>query len=81
MPAPELQITTSPAKGDISFRPGQETIIAASLTGSCPGAKSTGTGVYYTARAGATGTDTFAVTAKLASGEVMRREFQVTIAE
>jgi hypothetical protein len=41
----------------------------------------TGTGVYYTARAGASGTDRFAVEAKLASGETNRRVFEVTIAE
>jgi hypothetical protein len=81
LPAPELQIVTPPAKGDVSFRPGQDTTMAASLSGYCTGAKAKGTGVYYTARDGTSGTDTFAVTARLQSGEEMRREFQVKIAE
>ena len=79
--APELKITKAPAKGDISFTPGQETTIAASAQGTCLGAKSKGTGVYYTARAGTTGMDSFSVTAKLASGETMTRDFQVNISE
>jgi hypothetical protein len=41
----------------------------------------TGTGVYYTARPGASGVDRFAVAAKLATGEMVSRSFEVTIAE
>ena len=81
LPAPELTITTTPTKGDVSFVANQETAIAASAQGTCLGTKTKGTGVYYVARAGSTGTDTFAVSAKLGSGESSSRTFQVTIAE
>lgn len=81
MAAPQVSVTTAPAQGDVSFRPGQATSIAASAGGTCAGRTVTGTGVYYTARAGASGSDRFAVEAKLASGETNRRVFEVTIAE
>jgi hypothetical protein len=79
--APQVTVSAAPAQGEVSFRPGQQTSIAASAGGTCAGRMVTGTGVYYTARAGATGTDRFAVEAKLASGETNRRVFEVTIAE
>lgn len=79
--APQIVISTPPAKGDITFQPGQETTIQYSLSGNCIGQKATGTGVYYTARAGSTGTDSFVLQATLASGEVATRSFEVKIAE
>ena len=81
LPEPELVVTRLPAKGEVSFRPGQVTKIAASANGTCKDAQAAGTGVYYTAKAGTSGTDTFSVTAKLASGETMTRDFSVKIAE
>ena len=77
--APQITITTPPAKGDVSMKPGQETAITASAQGTCVGQKATGTGIYYTARAGTEGTDRFSVSAKLASGEVSTRTFEVRI--
>lgn len=79
--APLMSVDEQPAKGDVSFTPGQATTIAASAQGTCIGAKTTGTGIYYTARQGATGTDKFSITAKLASGEITKRTFEVKIAE
>lgn len=81
LPAPQVTVTHAPAKGDISFVPGQETTIAASAQGTCTGKKASGTGVYYTARSGQQGTDRFSVTARLASGEATTRNFEVHIAE
>lgn len=78
---PEITITAQPAKGDVSFTPGQETTIATTAQGTCIGTKTKGMGIYYTARAGQTGTDTFAIEAKLATGETAKRNFTVTIAE
>jgi hypothetical protein len=77
--APQVTVTTPPSQGEITFRPGQQTTIAASAGGTCAGRTVAGTGVYYTARAGAVGTDRFAVEARLASGETNRRVFEVTI--
>ena len=78
---PQITVTAPPAKGDLAFKPGQETQIMSSAQGTCIGAKARGTGVYYTARAGQIGADRFSVTAKLASGETSTRTFEVTIAE
>lgn len=78
--APEITITQPPAKGDLAFVPGQQTTIEYSAKGTCIGKTATGTGIYYTARDGTDGTDRFAVTAKLASGETVSRSFQVRIA-
>ena len=81
LPAPEITITAPPSKGDVTFQPGQDTTIAASSLGTCIGTKAKGTGIYYTAKAGTSGTDTFSVTAKTSTGETMTRTFQVTIAQ
>lgn len=77
---PQVTVTSPPNQGEIFFRPGQQTTIAASAGGTCAGKAVAGTGVYYTAREGASGTDRFAVEARLASGETSRRVFEVSIA-
>ena len=79
--APKITITTPPAKGDITFVPGQETTIQSSAQGTCIGQKTQGTGVYYTARAGQKGTDRFSLSAKLGTGETADRSFEVRIEE
>ncbi len=78
---PDITITKMPVKGDVSFVPGQETTIATTAQGTCLGTKTKGTGIYYTARTGQTGADAFAVEAKLATGEIAKRDFAVTVAE
>jgi hypothetical protein len=79
--APQITVTATPLKGDVSFVPGQETTIQYSAQGTCIGQKTQGTGIYYTARAGQEGVDRFTVSAKLASGETATRTFEVRIAE
>lgn len=81
MAAPHLTITAPPAKGDIAFVPGQATTLQTSSTGLCAGKAATGTGVYYTAREGATGADRFTVEARGAGGDRMSRTFEVRIAD
>jgi hypothetical protein len=78
---PQITITEPPAKGEVSFVPGQETTIQYSAQGTCIGQKTQGTGIYYTARAGQEGTDRFAIAAKLGTGETATRTFEVRIAE
>ena len=78
--APEVKVASPPAQGEITFRPGQQSTIAASAGGTCGGRTVSGTGVYYTAREGASGTDRFTVKARLPTGETNRRVFEVTIA-
>ena len=77
--APQITIAQAPQKGEITFKPGQTTAIAASKSGKCIGTQASGTGVYYTAREGSSGTDTFALVARMATGESMTRTFSVTI--
>lgn len=78
---PQITIDQAPQKGDVSFTPGQETTIQYSLSGACTGVRTSGTGIYYTARQGATGTDRFSITARMADGTVATRSFEVRIAE
>jgi len=79
--APVITVVKAPLKGDVSFREGQDTRVAGSVNGTCAGARVKGTGIYYTARAGATGRDTFSITARLATGETSERTFTVEIAD
>lgn len=80
LPAPDITVTRPPAKGSVSFEPGQETTVNTSATGTCIGQHVLGTGIYYTARAGETGSDTFTVEASL-GGSVTQRTFAVEIVE
>ena len=81
LPAPRIDVTTKPAKGAIGLREGQTTTVKSSRSGTCIGTRVTGTGVYYTANAGAEGADTFTIEARLASGETAMRTFRITIAD
>ncbi len=78
---PSLTVTTPPAKGEVSFRPNQMTTVMHSGSGKCTGGKLPGTGIYYTAKPGAQGVDTFTVTASTGSGTPSVRTFQVRIVE
>jgi len=78
--APTITITQPPAKGSVSFEPGQETTINTSASGTCIGQRVLGTGIYYTARPGETGADTFAVEASL-EGSITRRTFSIQIVD
>ena len=78
--APNLAVTQPPQKGDVSFEPGQETTVTTSASGTCIGSRVAGTGIYYTARPGQTGSDTFSVEAEL-GGSVTQRTFTVEIVE
>lgn len=78
LPAPNIAVTAQPAKGSVSFEPGQETTVNTSASGTCIGQRVTGTGIYYTARPGETGPDTFSIQAEL-GGDVTQRTFSVQI--
>ncbi len=80
LPAPNITVTQPPTKGSVSFEPGQETTVNTSATGTCIGQRVTGTGIYYTARPGETGADTFSIDAEL-GGAVTQRTFSVQIVE
>lgn len=80
-PEPTITVTAAPSKGEVSFQPGQQTTIRASAAGTCAGATVTGTGIYYTARLGETGQDTFTISALSSSGNATDRTFTVTIVD
>lgn len=80
LPEPELAVTVPPAKGEVSFEPGQQTTIRTSASGACTGASVRGTGIYYTARPGETGQDTFTVSATTGR-EATDRTFTVHIVD
>mgnify|MGYP001329996980 FL=1 len=81
MTAPRIEITVQPAKGGVSLREGQSTTIKSSRSGTCIGARVTGTGVYYTAGASAAGPDTFSIEARLPTGEVAARTFRMNVSD
>ncbi len=81
LPAPAIEITVAPKKGAVQFREGQSTSVQSSLTGKCIGTQVKGTGIYYAARADASGEDTFSISARLATGEVATRTFHMFITE
>lgn len=80
LPAPAITVTRPPAKGSVTFEPGQETTINTSASGTCIGQRVLGTGIYYTARPGEQGTDSFAIDAAL-GGSTTQRTFTVQIVE
>lgn len=75
-----ITIDKAPEKGEVTFREGQTTTIQYSISGRCIGNRLMGTGIYYTARKGATGTDTFSITARVGN-DTASRSFTVRIAE
>jgi hypothetical protein len=76
---PIIEVTQPPAQGSVSLRPGQSTTVASSLSGKCIGAKVQGTGIYYVAAPTAGGRDAFSIRARLATGEMIDKTFQLRI--
>ena len=79
--APEIQIIKQPTKGAVSFHPNQMTTVQFSGSGKCMGKKLAGTGIYYTARNGESGADSFTISASTASGQVATRTFNVRVVD
>lgn len=78
---PALTVTTPPAKGAVSFKPNQTTMVQYSSSGKCTGQSMPGTGIYYTANAGTTGIDTFTVSASTGDGAPVTKTFQVRVVQ
>jgi hypothetical protein len=78
---PTFAVAQQPAKGEISFKPNQMTTIRHSSSGNCLGESLAGTGVYYTARAGVIGDDSFSVIATTPDGSTATKTFQVRVVE
>jgi hypothetical protein len=77
----QISLDRPPVKGTVTFREGQTTTVQYSLSGKCIGTKLPGTGIYYTAAKGQTGTDSFTISARLPTGELATRTFTVEIAD
>ncbi len=78
---PTMQVTQPPKMGTVTFKPGQATTIDHSGSGKCKGAKLLGTGIYYTAAPGATGADSFVVSATTGTGAPTTKAFTVRVVE
>ena len=78
---PALAIVTPPTKGEVTFRPNQTTTVMHSVSGKCTGSRMPGTGIYYTARPGTSGPDSFTVSATTGSGPPSVRTYHVRIVE
>lgn len=76
---PALAVAVPPTNGTVTFKPGQSTKIEHSRSGKCIGQTLPGTGIYYTAKPGATGRDQFSVTATLPNEAPVTQNFTVTI--
>jgi hypothetical protein len=81
LPLKSIAVRSAAAKGDVTFREGQSTVINQSASGRCIGATLPATGVYYTAKAGMSGHDRFAIDITLSNGQVTTKTIDVTIAE
>ena len=79
--APVINIERTPTKGTVTFQPRQETTIQFSKSGSCVGQRVLGTGIYYTARAGEKGADSFTIRADTGDGGPVSQTFNVQIAD
>ena len=79
--SPLIGVERPPAKGTVTFQQGQETTILTSKSGRCIGQRIPGTGIYYTAREGEKGGDSFTITVRNGIGEPFQRTFNVQIAE
>jgi len=78
---PTLVVAQAPAKGEVNFKPNQNTMIRHSNSGKCIGTSLVGTGIYYTAKAGSYGDDTFSVTATTPDGSTATKTFNVKVME
>lgn len=77
LPAPVVRVVAPPSQGEVSFREGQQTTLVSNGSSACSGRSATGTGVYYTARDGAAGSDRFTVEARASDGTMQSRTFEV----
>lgn len=78
---PSFVVSQAPAKGEVTFKPDQMTMIRHSNSGNCIGTSLAGTGIYYTARSGVTGPDEFTVTATTPGGTTATKTFNVQVIE
>lgn len=78
---PTVTIDNQPAKGSVTLKQGEQTLVQYSLSGRCVGTPVTGVGIYYTAKSDGDGVDAFSVTARLPGGETASRQFRMRIAE
>ena len=78
---PQMSLSVTPTKGDVSFRPNESITVQHSASGKCVGQRVPGTAIYYTSKAGHDGPDRFTVTAATRSGKTVSRTFNVNIVQ
>lgn len=78
---PQITVVKPPAKGTVSFGKGKMATVQYSASGTCIGRSLPATVVTYTSNAGATGNDSFSISARSAAGDIGSKSFNVTIME
>jgi hypothetical protein len=76
-----MTIDKQPDQGTVTFDAVEPTTMQYSLSGNCIGHRVAGTGVYYTPKPGAAGTDTFTISAHAGRSTTATRTITVSIAE
>jgi hypothetical protein len=77
---PAVVLTQPPTKGTVTLQPVPPTVMQFSLSGKCIGQRVPGIGVYYQARAGEAGGDTFSFAVKIGRAEPITKTIPVAIA-
>lgn len=77
--APQVEVVTRPAKGQVTVEPGVATTIQYSLSGHCIGTPARGLGITYVSQPGASGDDRFSIRARMPSGAIATRDFVIRI--
>ena len=78
---PQMSLSATPTKGDVSYRPNEAVTVQHSASGKCVGQRVSGTAIYYTPKAGTDGHDRFTVTAATPNGSTVSRTFNVDIVQ
>ena len=78
---PAIKVTAQPAKGIVTLKPNQFTVLRRTASGNCDGKRVSGTGIYYTAREGTNGADQFTIEATANSEKTVTKTFRITIAD
>ncbi len=77
----DVKLQTAPRKGTVTFKPKQQTVVQFSASGKCIGQTIVGTGIYYTAKKGQVGADSFSIVATAGRSKPSTKTFNVNIAE
>ncbi|HRD77510.1 MAG TPA: hypothetical protein PK264_16510 [Hyphomicrobiaceae bacterium] len=78
---PVVSVDAPAAKGKVVLKAGETTTVQYSLSGRCIGAKVQGVAIYYVAADDAVGADAFSISARMPTGEIATRMFNLHIVD